>query len=1025
MRSCRVLVAILAVAAVATSAFAADSRFIGDNTVPNANVLWNAPTSWADLDEDGTGDVPVDGNRIVLDDDYCFNGNWGIDVAGAALNLPASGMGFGYGGRNWSFYDSATLTPSNNPLANPTDFDLGAFASLADASAASTQVLTVGSMNWDKSGTPRFFIPVAVTGTFKNPENGLIEFYGPATIGVDDVPRGDGWTADLKYYNAATITTKNVAYRSDGNDEETWFYGVTNIGTVNQDGGKIYMMPTATGTIDTLNFSRGTLEAGAVTINNLNWTGGTLVVDGLPDPTVVPANAVLKVNGTPAVWPSVTVQQGGTLIADMTNADYSTGITFEDDAVLAEIAAPTAGPLTTAHLAPGVSLWRGVLNTQDSSDYYEVGENGTNPYKGVAINPSYSQTGEWRATFKAAPASGDLYFKIEDRKFGNSYNDGPNFYGDSSAIGEADNTSSTAHFFCNDNGGFNIRRHLNLFSQGDADRILTFNFYRQPGKERTDLFTANDQAGIYADQTINVEGGKFRLSGSSWKLEGALGLTNVSWNMDGQAYDAIDDPGTLTLSGRTTLDLPDASNTHTYEFLEGLEDRLTYSGMPTVLFNSRNGGPHIYDFDFDSEGISPVLAGLLANSDYGSNHYHTINIGSGGLVIGDGKFLSSAGACNETSQYVAHDTGLGLGVIRPAVADGTIGIAAMTKDLTINMAVVAPNGTLQIGTDDPNRLLTAEDANGGFVTAIPTKRVTFGQGVDVAALNIVSGQARINMDLTTIPSINVGVGTELQIPSGNSLMVTDTLGGEGVLSGGGTIVLETGATIAPGASAGTLTATTPIALEDGVIYALEIADTAGVAGVSSDLVWGTDFDFDVDDDLDGALTVKINAAGSSAVAIGDADAFVLFATNDGGFEMPDIWTISYDAIGLDMSAAELTYMEDYADVNNDGSNDDCIVLVGMVGAAQPGTTGGMMGDANGDSLVDDNDLSLLLANWGRTVGWAKGEFSGDDLVNDNDLSLLLANWTGSSSPAMTAVPEPTSLAMLALGALAVMRRRRK
>ena len=44
--------------------------------------------------------------------------------------------------------------------------------------------------------------------------------------------------------------------------------------------------------------------------------------------------------------------------------------------------------------------------------------------------------------------------------------------------------------------------------------------------------------------------------------------------------------------------------------------------------------------------------------------------------------------------------------------------------------------------------------------------------------------------------------------------------------------------------------------------------------------------------------------------------------------------------------------------------------------------GFMIGDADGDGRVDDNDLSLLIAHWGQEVGWGGGDFSADHFVND-------------------------------------------
>ena len=53
------------------------------------------------------------------------------------------------------------------------------------------------------------------------------------------------------------------------------------------------------------------------------------------------------------------------------------------------------------------------------------------------------------------------------------------------------------------------------------------------------------------------------------------------------------------------------------------------------------------------------------------------------------------------------------------------------------------------------------------------------------------------------------------------------------------------------------------------------------------------------------------------------------------------------------------------------------------------------GDTTGDGVVNDDDLSLLLANWGQAAGL---DITGDGTVSDEDLSLLLANWDRRLSP---------------------------
>jgi len=63
------------------------------------------------------------------------------------------------------------------------------------------------------------------------------------------------------------------------------------------------------------------------------------------------------------------------------------------------------------------------------------------------------------------------------------------------------------------------------------------------------------------------------------------------------------------------------------------------------------------------------------------------------------------------------------------------------------------------------------------------------------------------------------------------------------------------------------------------------------------------------------------------------------------------------------------------------------------------TRGSYPGDGNLTGYVDDDDLAVLLANWGSSpAGWALGNYTTDTIVNDDDLAVLLGNWTGPPPP---------------------------
>jgi hypothetical protein len=94
---------------------------------------------------------------------------------------------------------------------------------------------------------------------------------------------------------------------------------------------------------------------------------------------------------------------------------------------------------------------------------------------------------------------------------------------------------------------------------------------------------------------------------------------------------------------------------------------------------------------------------------------------------------------------------------------------------------------------------------------------------------------------------------------------------------------------------------------------------------------------------------------------------------------------------------------------------------------EPATSGGhpagfvfVPGDINGDGLVDVADYDVWAANVGATgATWSQGDLNGDGLVDVADYDIWAAD-VGNTA----AAPEPATLSLLALGGLAVLRRRK-
>ena len=114
------------------------------------------------------------------------------------------------------------------------------------------------------------------------------------------------------------------------------------------------------------------------------------------------------------------------------------------------------------------------------------------------------------------------------------------------------------------------------------------------------------------------------------------------------------------------------------------------------------------------------------------------------------------------------------------------------------------------------------------------------------------------------------------------------------------------------------------------------------------------------------------------------------------------------------------------DVNEDGVADaadlEYVVTKKLLMDEETGAVGTAMGDLNLDGLVNAVDLAMMGAYFATSGGWGQGNLNDDGLVNATDLAMLAQNF-GFIAPAL-AVPEPVSLSLLSIGAVALLRRKR-
>ncbi|MFB3891172.1 MAG: beta strand repeat-containing protein [Phycisphaerae bacterium] len=173
-----------------------------------------------------------------------------------------------------------------------------------------------------------------------------------------------------------------------------------------------------------------------------------------------------------------------------------------------------------------------------------------------------------------------------------------------------------------------------------------------------------------------------------------------------------------------------------------------------------------------------------------------------------------------------------------------------------------------------------------------------------------------------------------------------------------------------------------------------------------------------------SMTTSIEAAGKDqgAVAAGWTDNFVLGTLTLGGAAAGRIRLVdnTINQVGPGPGAPEALYVNNL--VMNAGAAVDLngLNLYYMKGGEAKQL---FPGDANLDGIVDMTDYITWFNNFGSTagIGWTSADFNGDNLV---DMTDYITWFTYFGQGGSTGVPEPGTLALVALGGAAMIGPRR-
>ncbi len=473
---------------------------------------------------------------------------------------------------------------------------------------------------------------------------------------------------------------------------------------------------------------------------------------------------------------------------------------------------------------------------------------------------------------------------------------------------------------------------------------------------------------IALGRTLTLDGGA--LTTSSFAGDGDVVFNAGTLNVTGAGGFSISDTGplgsVLSLNPATKLNV-----TNTLAVIGGALVVIEPGAMLSAGNTANNG--------------EIVLGGQLAR-------INGTTVTNSGLIHGDGRI--NATVFNQTFGEVRIGTGDRIHFNEASMLNaGLLSLQGGTAEFTINLSNEAGGNIVGRGT------LNARDiTNAGDIALSNGQTDIFGDLTNLATGRVmVSG----NADVTFWDDV-VDIGTLFNVSAGSSVTFFGDAG-FGV-SGGGDVYFE--ADITPGNSPGLETfggnvyfgalAGLEIELQGaarGTGYdALDIAGTAQLGG-TLELI---------------ALNGFVPGAGQTFDVLASSELIGQF-----GNVLPGERLEMVDGLG--------SFVVHYGAGSPFGS--DRVVLSDFLTAL-------LSADFNQDGSVNLLDLDILGQNWQQAGTSGTGDANGDGLVNLLDLDLLGQQWGSSASFAAAldasglSVPEPASAALVLVGGLALVRRRK-